>query len=516
VNLDAETLAELPMLAAERFGDKIALVSGDVRLSFKQVEQLVSDLAREFDLLGIGPSDHVILHLPNGWEWVVAYYAIARVGAVVVPANILLVPAEVGYIASDCGAGAIIALAERRADILGAPGTERIKHYVTTRNTPDVYAYCDQRGFDKTNNHSLIHNQSADSIAMISYTSGTTGEPKGAVLTHRSIILNVQMTSTMHMRSNQDVIVTALPLAHVYGYIVLNSVFLCGSTIVVLERFEPLTLLSAVQTHRATILDGVPTMYCYLLDCKDLARYDVSSLTRCTVGGQTMAVSQMIQIEEALGCRLLELWGMTELAGLGTTHPSHGPRRLGSVGVAMPFTECRIAAVGDPSRILGFDEVGELMVRGPTMMIKYWGAPEVTDEAIYCGEWLHSGDVGYRDRDGYYYIIDRSRDMIITAGYNIYPSEIERVISQIPSVLMVGVGPISDANKGELPKAYIVLKDSAECSQQEVMAHCRAHLAAYKLPRAVEFVAELQRTPTGKIIRSRLTASSTRKHSGSH
>ena len=499
----AETLADLPAVAAQKFGEKLALVCGEVALSFAEVDRRVSDRARELAALGLGPGDHVILHVRNGWEWVVAYYAIVRVGAAVVPANILLVPEEVGYIASDCGAGAIIAPAEKREDIMRADGAQRIKHYitVTAEGTTEVKA--------EISSHRLaedlgIEEVRPDSIAMISYTSGTTGVPKGAVLTHRSIMLNVQMTSTMHMRSDQDVIVTALPFAHVYGYVVLNSVFLCGSTLVIFERFNTSLLLSAVQKHRATLLDGVPTMYCYLLACKEITSYDLTSLTRCTVGGQTMAISQMMEIEESLGCPLLELWGMTELAGLGTTHPLYGPRRLGSVGVPMPFIECRIAAIDDPTRVLGFDEVGELMVRGPTMMLKYWGAPEETDEAIYNGEWLHSGDVGYRDKDGYYYIIDRSRDMIITAGYNIYPSEIEKVISQMPAVLMVGVGPISDANKGELPKAYIVLKNSEDCTVQDVMSHCRAHLASYKLPRQVEFVKELKRTSSGKIIRHQL------------
>jgi long-chain acyl-CoA synthetase len=506
------TLGDLPRMAAQRHGAKTALICSEGAFTFAEIERDVLRLSTELAALGLGPGDHVILHLPNGRLWIVAYYAIVRVGAVAVPANILLVPEEVGYIARDCEAGAIIAPSDRKSAILTWSTTESFKHYISTGASSDepmsleaMLERCDIAQDPIPGEWKLAPSD----ISMISYTSGTTGEPKGVVLTHYSVLLNAQLTSTMHVRTAHDVVVTALPCAHVYGYIVMNSAFLCGSTLVLIDRFDPDLVLDSISRHRATILDGVPTMYYYLLD-RLTPDHDVSSLTRCTVGGQTMTMTQMLQVEAKLGCRLLELWGMTELAGLGTTHSLYGPRKLGSIGIPMPFMECRIAAIDNPRRTLGDNELGEVMTRGPTAMQKYWGRPEETAETLEEDGWLHSGDVGYRDEDGFYFIVDRNRDMIITAGYNIYPSEIESVIAQLDGVSMVAVGPIPDTNKGELPKAYVVLKAGAVLSIERVMEHCRSHLAAYKLPRAVEFVARLPQTSTGKIRRGALRSHASR------
>jgi len=242
----------------------------------------------------------------------------------------------------------------------------------------------------------------------------------------------------------------------------------------------------------------------YLLNCPELNKYDLSSLTRCTVGGQTMPVSKMREVEARFGCPLLELWGMTEIAGLGTTHPFYGVNRHGSIGIALPYVETRIAATEDATQTLNQDEVGELMIRGPIVMEGYYGNERATRETIERDGWLHTGDLARTDKEGYIFVVDRKKDMILTAGYNVYPAELERVVAAHPAVAMVAVGSQPDELKGEIAKAYIVLKTGADVDEESILSFCRERLAAYKVPRRVQFVADLPKTSTGKIMRRQL------------
>ena len=433
-----------------------------------------------------------------------SYYAITRLGAVVNPINVLLTPEEVMYIVKDCGARAIL-----------APSAKARPLITLKENTPlqDIIVFGDE-ALAGTRSFNALLEESApefddvrsgpEALSTIGYTSGTTGYPKGAMLSHRAVLLNSAMFATLHVRSQADTTVTALPCAHVYGNIIMNGAFLAGMTLVLLERFVEADALQAIQIHHATMFEGVPTMFLYLLNYPNLEQYDLSSLTRCTVGGQTMPVTKMQEVEERFGCPLLEVWGMTEIAGAGTTNPYYGQHRLGSIGIALPSVECRIADLAEPDRTLEAGEMGELMVRGPIVMQGYFGNAEATHETIEPNGWLHSGDVAYKDADGYIYIVDRKKEMILTAGYNVYPAELERVISQHPAVAMVAVGSQPDELKGEAAKAYVVLRHGAHTDEAEILAFCKEHLAAYKVPRAVQFVNDLPRTSTGKIMRRML------------
>jgi long-chain acyl-CoA synthetase len=344
----------------------------------------------------------------------------------------------------------------------------------------------------------------ADALSTICYTSGTTGHPKGAMHSHKNVIVNAAMTATMTLRTRADTVVTSLPCPHVYGNVVMNGCFLYGMTLVLLPRFEEVEILKAIQDHEATMFEGVPTMYMYLLAHPDFDDYDLSSLTRCTVGGQTMPAAKSEEFERRVGCPLLELWGMTEIAGLGTINPQYGENRHGSIGVALPYTQCRIAHVEDASNTLAPGEVGELMVRGPIVMQGYYGNEAGTKETIEADGWLHSGDLAKMDEDGYVWIVDRKKDMILTAGYNVYPAEVERVISMHASVALVAVGSQPDDVKGEIAKAYVVLKPGAEPDPDAIRSLCREHLAAYKVPRAIQFVDDVPKTSTGKVMRREL------------
>jgi long-chain acyl-CoA synthetase len=317
-------------------------------------------------------------------------------------------------------------------------------------------------------------------------------------------MLNSSMFANMNVRTAVDTAVTAVPCAHVYGNVVMNGAFLTGMTLVLMPRFDADIALALIQRRGATVFDGVPTMYMYMLNSPKFGEYDLSSLTRCTVGGQTMPVSKMQEVEARFGCPLLELWGMTELAGLGTFHPLYGRNRLGSIGIPLPYVECRIAAADDPTQTAPPGEAGELMVRGPIVMQGYFNNERATKETIEPDGWLHSGDIAVKDEDGYIFIVDRKKDMIITAGFNVYPAEIERVVASHPAVALVAVGSQPDPLKGETAKAYVVLRVGASTDEASILAHCREHLAAYKVPRSVQFVADVPKTSTGKIMRREL------------
>lgn len=483
-------IAALARDAAVRFGDDVAIAfPGDRSLSFAEVEALAGRFAGGLAALRIGKGDRVLLHLPNSWQWIVAYHAIARLGAVVVPTNILLSATELAFIAANSGAAVAILAPEKKDAEVGSAliivpggGTGRIafEHVLQAEwMAPAVVE--------------------PDDLFTIGYTSGTTGRPKGAMLTHGAIFTSVAMTATVHVRTRTDRVLSALPFPHVYGNVVMNSGFLTGAQLTAPARFDAGQALASIGAERITLFEGVPTMYYQMLAHPDLATADLTSLTRCTVGGQTMPVAKLDAVAERFGCPILELWGMTEVGGPATSHSPWWPARHGSIGLPFPGVEVRVAA-------READEAGELMVRGPLVMRGYWKDPAATAEALDGEGWLATGDVARLDGDGYLFILDRKKDMILTAGYNVYPAELEQAIAGHEAVAMVAVTGRPDEQKGEVAEAYIVLHRGAEPDEAAILAHCREHLAAYKIPRAVHFVEDLPRTGTGKIMRRALNA----------
>jgi long-chain acyl-CoA synthetase len=327
------SLGEVLPYAARRFGDRRALVTGEGSFSFAELDALSSALAASLANRGVGPGDRVTLYAPNSWEWIVSYYGALKTGAVINPVNVMLTPAEVAYVTADCGAKALIGSPEKIRPALeaGVVGLESIVFgdEPVAGATPFGELIAGSHGFDPVP-------VAPDALAAICYTSGTTGRPKGAMQSHRAIVLNGAITAQMHLKSELDTVVSALPCPHVYGNVVFNGALMYGLTLVMHPRFDPAEILTSIETHRATMFEGVPTMYLYMLAHPDLDAFDLSSLTRCTVGGQTMPVAKMEEVERRFGCPLIELWGMTEIAGLGTTFPSNGPRKLGSIGIALP------------------------------------------------------------------------------------------------------------------------------------------------------------------------------------
>lgn len=494
--------------AAAQFGDRTALVTAGRTLTYVELDEISTTIAAALSARGVRPGDRVSIYAGNRWEWIAAYHGALKSGAVVNPVNAMLTPDEVRFVLRNCESSVVFAGGAQLADLGGLVDEVESLHTVIGFDGPanstesfDALLDADASAWEPR------PAPAARSASTIGYTSGTTGHPKGAVQSHEAVLLNCLATAAMHGRSRDDVMVTALPAPHVYGNVAINSTFLVGGTVVLMERFDPRATIDLIVRHGATMFEGVPAMYSMLLAEPALASADLTTITRSTVGGQTIAMSTIRAWEAATQAPLLELWGMTELAGVGTTHWWDRPPVPGSIGVAVPGLELRVSDFDDPTVVVAPGQPGELMARGPYVLLEYFDNPGATAEAVEPDGWFHTGDVATMDEDGYVFVVDRRKDMIITAGFNVYPAEIERVIAGHEAVAMVAVGSVPDDVKGELARAYVVLREGHDASADEIIAHARTGLAAYKVPRSVEFVPSLPQTSTGKIMRRKLSPS---------
>lgn len=494
----AAEIATLVKQAAARFGGRTMVTFvGAGSFTFREMEDFVSHFTGGLKNLGIAEGDRVTLYLPNSWEWLVAYHAIARIGAVVVPANILLSAGEVSYILDNSDSIALICQAEKLAGIERSDSVRTITVGGSVSRSIEFSMLLDGPPTEPAQ-------VSPDNLFTIGYTSGTTGKPKGAMLTHRNVYESLATTATIHVRHSGDTVLSALPFPHVYGNIVMNSAFLCGMRLVALPRFDAGEVLRLISEEKVTLFEGVPTMFYQMLAHPDITKANLTSLTRCTVGGQTMPTAKIEAVVERFGCPLLELWGMTEVAGPAISHSPYWVPRHGSIGLPFPGFSVRIARLDDPSRDAEPGHAGELMVKGPLVTKGYWKNEVATAETIDTAGWLGTGDIATADAEGFVYIVDRKKDMIITAGYNVYPAEIEQVIAMHPAVAMVAVASIPDEEKGEIARAVVVRHRNASLDEAELLTHCRKHLASYKVPRLVTFANDLPKTSTGKILRREL------------
>jgi long-chain acyl-CoA synthetase len=495
------TIGEILPVAARRFGARTALIVGDRTFSFDDLQGLSDRAAHGLVAAGVRPGDRVALYGPNCWEWLVAYYGIAKTGAVVIPINVMLTPEEVRFVVEDSGTRAVVASAEKGEPLLDLRGTGNLEEVVLWGDAiPAGAMRFDDWLSQSARAYSPIARAGSD-VAAICYTSGTTGHPKGAMQPQRAVIGAAVGTALMAARGPNDRVINSLPLPHVYGSCVFNAAMMAGSTLIMVPRFDAEVVLRTIAEHRATLLDGVPTAYYYLLAHPDFDAYDLSSLTRCWVGGQTLPAAKSLEFTDRTGCPVHEIWGMTELAGATSANPVIGPNKPGTIGIPYPGNAMRVVDIEDPAREMPVGERGELMFRGPLVMLGYYGNEQGTAATIEPDGWLHTGDVATMDEDGYFTIVDRMKDMILTAGFNVYPAEIERVLCGHPAVALAAVGGIPDETKGELAKAYVILKPGADVTREDLVAHCRQHLAAYKVPRAIQFTSQVPMTSSGKIMR---------------
>lgn len=498
------SIAQIITDAAQRYNSKTALIIGDQQFSYARIDALSNQVANSLVAIGVSPGDRVTLYGANAWEWVVSYYGVLKTGAVINPINVMLTPEEVGFVIEDCGAKVIIASKEKGLPLIGLENRSSLEQLILYGDDIPAGVFSFEHFIEEAPENFTSPLIDPDSLSTICYTSGTTGKPKGAMLSHKAVITNIMMASLMHGRCEQDVVVTALPCPHVYGKVIMSTCFQNGGTLVMHALFDPEQILESMEKYQATVFDGVPTMYMYMLESRSIVERNFSSMRLCSVGGQSMPLAKMAQIEESFQCPLIELWGMTELAGLGTTFAHNGDYRHGSIGVSIPYIQSKVMDTKNPTIEVPVGEPGELCIKGPIVMQGYFGNEEGTREVLSEDGWLRTGDVACIDASGFITIVDRIKDMILTSGYNIYPAEIENVIASHPDVALVAVGPIPDELKGELAKAYIILKQGTHPSAENIVSFCREHLAAYKVPRDIQFVDDLPKTSTGKIMRREL------------
>jgi long-chain acyl-CoA synthetase len=502
----AATLADLLPLLARHHPDRTALVMEDRSLTYAELDQAAGRLAGALAARGVMPGDRITLHGPNSWQWVVAYYAVLRSGAILNPLNLMLTPPEVAHAVRDCGAGIVITTAASVPGLSGLreAGVRLIAWGGEAREPGEEHEAEALEPLTAAGAMLEPHACDPGAPAMICYTSGTTGLPKGAVLTHRGILHNAAAIATMFVMDRNDVMVSAMPLPHVGGHVMMNAAFQRGMRLAQFGRFDPVRVQDAVERLGGTIFFGAPAMFLMVTAAPGFAAEAWRSLRVAAIGGAGMPPEQMRAVERALGHRLLELWGMTELSGVGAAFGPLTPNKHGSIGVAVPFVQLRIGALDDDAVTVPPDEPGELLARGPSVMQGYWNNAAATAETLTGDGWLRTGDIARMDADGCIFVVDRRKDMILSSGYNVYPAELERVLCEHPAVATAAVGRQPDPVKGEIAKAYVVLKREGEATIEELEAFCRHSLAAYKVPRAFQFVSDLPRTPSGKVLRREL------------
>ncbi len=485
--------------------DKPAVVFAGGQLTYRQLDQASDRLAASLATIGIRPGDPVALQLPNIPQFLISYFGILKAGAVVVPLNVLLTAPEVAFHLGDSGARVLITwegiLAEA-AKGAEAAGLDRI--YAVGHAADSEGAIPFERLLEVTVPRFEISKREPTDTAVIVYTSGTTGQPKGAELTHMGLYMNADIPGRLFDIRPDDIAVAVLPLFHVFGLSsVLNVCVRFGCTMSLVPRFTAEAVLTAIQRDRATIFDGVPTMFADLLSYPDLDSYDLSSLRIAISGGASIPAPLLDAFEERFGVLILEGYGLTETASTTTFNVSADERRVYSVGKPIWGTQTQVW--DDQGRPLppGPDNVGEVVTRGMHVMKGYLHNPEAT-AATFTGDWFHTGDLGYFDEDGFLFIVSRKKELIIRGGYNVYPSEIENVLHAHPAIAEAAVVGVPDERLGEEVMAAIILRPSMELLEHELVAYCRERLAAYKCPRIFLFRSELPKNTLGKVLKDEL------------
>jgi long-chain acyl-CoA synthetase len=495
-------LAKLLDEAAQKYGAHPAIVFEDQEISYAELADATARFAGGLRKLGIEPDDRVAVYLPNLPQFVIAIWGILKAGAVPTPMNPQLRAREITYQLKDSGAKLIIGLLPLLEEVERAvsevPG---VKMVTVGGESPHM------RFREVLQAEPLFVERDDEDIALQPYTSGTTGRPKGVLLTHKNLISNVQAVSKLFtLPPEEDRLLIPIPMFHITGMTVMMlSPLTRGSTLYPMLRWDAEEAFRLIEQHKITDYLAVPTIYIDMLHHPKLEDYDLSSLRLCSSGGAKMPVPVMEVFEQRLGLPIYEGYGLTETSPVTHTNLAAPERRIGSIGWPLEQTECKI--VNEKGEELPPGEIGELLIRGPQVMKGYHNNPEATREAIEPDGFFHTGDLAYVDEQGYYYIVDRVKDMINVGGLNVYPKEVEHVLYEHPAVAECAVVGIPHERKGETVKAFVVLKPGHEPSEQlaeELKQHCLREIAAYKHPREIEFVSELPKTASGKIQKYRL------------
>ncbi len=526
-----ETLPVLLERTVAKFGEKTATSFLGAGLSYRELWNRTLRLAKGFQRLGIGRGTKVAIMLPNCPQTVMAYYAALRLGAVVVLTNPLYVEREMIHQWNDSGAEFLVVLDHLYPKVEKVLSSTSIEKIIVTSIREELpfllrllyplkawqkklftaVPYSDQvLSFKKLiDSHDPDPSPCAaelDDLALLQYTGGTTGVAKGVMLSHRNIQANVvQITSWFpDLHWGGERFLAILPFSHVFGMTVsMNMPLYTGSEVVLLPRFEINELLKTLQKRKVTLFPGVPTLFTAIVNHGDVHAYDMSSIRYCVTGSAPMPLEILKRFESMTGSIIIEGYGLTEASPVTHCNPLQGIRKPGSIGIALPDTDCKIVDLDTGERDLPVGEDGELVVRGPQVMSAYWKMEQETADALKDG-WLRTGDIARMDDAGYVFVVDRKKDLIIAGGYNIYPREIDEVLYEHPKVMdAVAVG-VPDAYRGETVKAFVVPKAGESLTEEEVISFCRERLAAFKVPRLVEFRDSLPKTMVGKVLRKEL------------
>ena len=524
-----KTLPQLLAEMARRFPDRAATIFFKARLSYGQLDDLVSRCAAGLQQLGVQKGDRVAILAPNSPQYVIAYYGILRAGAIAVPCNPLYVARELQHQVKDSGAKVIVTLSRFYPVVKEAqPGTP-LEHIIVTNikeyfppilrllftlvkeakegHRVDISQDPQARWFQPFLSGAPATPQpvdvALDDTAVLLYTGGTTGVPKGAELSHRNIVVNaVQTRVWFNAQEGQETVLAALPLSHSYGMTTaMNFPIIAGATMLLIPNPRDIKdVLQNIHRFRPTAYPGVPTMYVAINNYPELGKYRLDSIKACISGGAPLPVEVQKRFQEITGAKLVEGYGLSETSPVTHANPIYGENRIGTIGLPWPDTDARIFDVETGTREMRVGETGELAIRGPQVMKGYWNRPDETALVLRNG-WLYTGDIARMDANGYFQIVDRKKDMIIAGGFNIYPRDIEEVLYEHPKIKEAVAVGLPDPHRGETVKAYVVLKPGETATAEEIIEYCRGKMARFKVPTAVEFRAELPKTMVGKILR---------------
>ncbi len=531
VTYEETCLPEFLDRSAQKFPDTMALLFQGYKVTFRELKEMVDRFGACLAELGIQKGDSVAILLPNVIPCVVAYYAILKIGATAVMNNPLYTDRELEHQFNDSGSKLLITL-----DLLGnrmidlRPKTS-IKHIIYTsigdylpfpknllfplvgkkkglkadvKSAPDVHRWKDT--LERLNGQPPKVKLSFDDTAMYQYTGGTTGVSKGVMLTHSNLSKQVQHIRAWfpELNDGEEIMLGALPFFHVFGLsTTMNFSIYAGWGNILIPKPQPEQLMEAITKFKPTFAPLVPTMFIGLLNHPGIDQADLTSIKGCFSGSAPLPVEVIRDFEAKTGSTIVEGFGMTESSPVTHINPFIGERKVGSIGLPISDTECRIVDLNDGETDMPLGESGELLLKGPQVMKGYWNKPEATAETLTDG-WLHTGDIGMMDEDGYFYIVDRKKDMIISGGYNVYPRDIEEVFFEHPKVLEAAALGVPHPKRGEQVKVFVVLKEGETGTEEEFLAYCKDKLAAYKLPTMIEFRDDLPKTNVGKVLKKDL------------
>lgn len=499
------------------YPDLVALVFFGNEITFREVHKKIDQMAAALSNLDVKKGDRVALMMPNCPQYVYTYYACMKIGAVVVQVNPLYTPAEVEYIIKDSEAEVFVGADAVFSSFHAVRDKVSVRHVIVSRLLwTEVEG--DNIWFDILLEQHEPKEESADidpkeDIAVFQYTGGTTGFPKAAMLTHYNLICNVVqikewfsdwIKSKFEHGVEQQYGIAILPFFHSYGMTCAMNVGLTlPSGQVLMPRFDLDAILELIKTYQPTLLPAVPTVYIAIANHPDADKYKIDAIEICNSGAAPMPVDAMARFEQRTGSKMLEGYGLSEASPVTHCNPLRGERKPGSIGMPYPDTDCRLVDIETGTREVGMEDEGELIIKGPQVMKGYWNRPEETAEALRDG-WLYTGDIAKMDEDGYFYIVDRKKDLVITGGYNVYPREVDEVLFEHPKIAEAVTVGLPDNYYGEVIKAYVVLHEGESATEEEIIEFCKQKLAKFKVPRMVEFRTKLPTSAIGKILRRAL------------